>query len=451
MGYGITKADLPEDKARVVCFIDIGHSNMSVSLVAFKRGQLAVLATAYDRHLGGRNFDKTLVAHFAQLFKEKHKTDLFSNPKAVFRMASAVEKLKKILSANATAPLNVESLMNDIDFSAAMKREEFEGLVQDVVDRVTQPIKQALDNAGLTVDQVDAIEMIGGSTRIPALKERIVKFFNGKTLSFTLNADEAVARGCAFACAILSPVFKVRDFAVHDLSNYAIKFEWDPVPEIADEESSLTVFKANHSAPSTKILTFYRPAPFDIEAKYEDPQALPGRVNPWIGKYAIKGVEPNAAGDLAIVKVKARVNLHGILNIESAYVVEEEIVEEPIKEEETEKMDVDKTDGSDKKEGSDKDTAPQVKTKKVKKLVKKGDLPVVGGTTSLDTSLREAYREKENTMTVEDKLVADTEERRNALEEYIYDMRSKLDTTYEKYSSEEERSVFQEVLSKAEV
>ncbi|KAK5237082.1 adenyl-nucleotide exchange factor sse1, partial [Cryomyces antarcticus] len=84
LGYGITKLDLPgaEEKPRRVAFIDIGHSNYTCSIVEFKKGELAVKSTAYDRHFGGRNFDKALVDHFAKEFKEKFKIDINENAKA---------------------------------------------------------------------------------------------------------------------------------------------------------------------------------------------------------------------------------------------------------------------------------------------------------------------------------------------------------------------------------
>lgn len=351
LGYGITKTDLPEDKPRHVAIVDVGHSNMSVAIVAFKKGQLTVLSTAYDRHLGGRNFDKALVDHFVQVFKEKYKIDINSNPKALHRLYAGVEKLKKIMSANLQAPLNIESVMNDIDVSAMLKREELEALVTPVLERVTLPLEQALKEAKLTPADIDSIEMVGGTTRIPALKERVSNFF-GKPLSFTLNADEAVARGCAFACAIYSPVFKVREFTVHDITSYPIQFSWEPTPEIPNEDSSLVVFSRNNPVPSTKILTFYRKEAFDIDLAYAQPEYLPGKMNPWIGRYTIKNVTPTADGELSVVKIKARMNLHGVLNVESAYIVAEEEVEEPIKEEKKEEK---KEAKDEKKENKDPD------------------------------------------------------------------------------------------------
>lgn len=283
LGYGITKLDLPtaEEKPRRVAFVDVGHSNYTCSVVEFKKGELAVKSTAYDRHFGGRNFDKALVDHFAKEFKEKYKIDIYSNPKAIVRVATAAEKMKKILSANAQAPISIESLMNDVDVSGMMKRDELEELVKPLLDRATVPLEQALADAKLKPEDIDAVEMVGGCTRVPSLKERISKFF-GKPLSYTLNQDEAVARGCAFSCAILSPVFRVRDFSIHDIVNYPIEFNWEQSPDIPDEDTSLTVFNKGNVMPSTKILTFYRKQPFDLEAKYAKPETLPGKMNPWI-------------------------------------------------------------------------------------------------------------------------------------------------------------------------
>lgn len=510
LGYGITKLDLPtaEEKPRRVAFVDIGHSNYTCSIVEFKKGELAVKATAWDRHFGGRNFDKALVDHFAKEFKEKYKIDIYTNPKAVVRVTAAAEKLKKILSANAQAPISIESLMNDVDVQAVMRRDELEELLQPLLERATGPLEQALAEAKLKIEDIDAVEMVGGCTRVPSLKEKISKFFN-KPLSFTLNQDEAVARGCAFSCAILSPVFRVRDFSVHDIVNYPIEFSWEQSPDIPDEDTSLTVFNKGNVMPSTKILTFYRKQPFDLEAKYAKPEQLPGKLNPWIGRFSVKGVKADSKDDFMICKLKARLNLHGILNVESGYYVEDVEVEEPVPEEkEAEKKDGDVSDnldpyipasmstthgGSAEEEvvasaprsrfksmvkefyAGCKRTFPsrrpltppsrqametdppngtvelKPKTRKVKKQVRKGELPLSAGTSSLDQATKDAAAEKENSMFMEDKLVADTEDKKNELESYIYELRSKIDGQYADFASDEEKTKLKEKLDQSEV
>ncbi|EMD62563.1 hypothetical protein COCSADRAFT_146463 [Bipolaris sorokiniana ND90Pr] len=466
LGWGIPKLDLPgpEEKPRRVVFVNIGHSNYTATVVEFRKGELAVKSSAWDRHFGGRYIDKALVEHFAKEFKEKYKIDVMENGKARFRLAAGVEKLKKVLSANNMAPINVESIMNDVDVRGMLKREELEELIQPLLERATAPIEQALAEAKLTVEDIDSIEMVGGCTRVPALKTRIQDFF-GKPLSFTLNQDEAVARGCAFCCAILSPVFRVRDFSVHDMVNYPIEFTWEKSEDIPDEDTSLTVFNKGNVMPSTKILTFYRKHPFDLEARYAKPEQLPGKMNPWIGRFSVKGVKEDPKGDFMICKLKARLNVHGVLNVESGYYVEETEVEEPIPESPSEKKEGDvrfsefPNDSSTSEQSSaeraakryklsddsamdvDKDAPPEPpKMRKVKKQLRKGDLPLSAGTASLDDASKQIAAERENAMIMEDKLVADTENEKNNLESFIYELKDKILDVYAEFASDDEKA-----------
>ncbi|KHN97875.1 Heat shock protein Hsp88 [Metarhizium album ARSEF 1941] len=447
LGWGITKLDLPapEEKPRRVCFVDVGHSNFTCSVVEFKKGELAVKGTAWDHNFGGRDFDKALVDHLAKEFKGKYKIDIHTHGRAMARTIAAAEKTKKILSANQQAPVNIESLMNDIDVAAMITRQEFEAMIEPLLNRVQAPLEQALVQAKVTKDDIDVVEIVGGGSRVPALKERIQTFF-GKPLSYTMNADEAVARGCAFSCAILSPVFRVRDFSVQDIISYPIEFAWEKAADIPDEDTSLTVFNKGNVLPSTKILTFYRKQPFDLEARYAKPEDLPGKQNPWIGRFSVKGVKAEGQDEFMICKLKARINIHGVLNVENGYYVEDQEIEEEIKEDEkedSEKKDPDAMD-TDKKEDAPK------KTRKVKKQVRKGDLPISSGTSSLDPAQKAALSERESSMVMEDKLVADTEEKKNELETFIYDLRAKLDEQYAEFASDEEKTSIKAKLEVAE-
>lgn len=507
LGYGITKLDLPgpEEKPRRVAIVDIGHSNYTVSICEFRKGELKVVSTAYDRHFGGRNFDKAIIEHFRKEFLEKDKIDIYENPKARVRVAAAVEKLKKVLSANAIAPINIESLMNDVDVRGMLKREDMEELVKPLLERATVPLEQALAEAKMKPEDIDFIELVGGCTRVPALKAAIQNFF-GKTLNFTMNADEAIARGCAFSCAILSPVFRVRDFSVQDIVNYPIEFAWEKSPDIPDEDTNLTVFNRGNALPSTKILTFYRKQPFDLEAKYAKPEELPGKINPWMGRFSVKGVKADGKDEFMICKLKARLNLHGVLNVEQGYFVEEQEIEEPIPDVKDDKKEGDvskvcvvrsatisteeeetmlvgtpsdlkqmhtarderatkrqKTnpllttvqamDTDDKANG---DSKGPIKTRKVKKQVRKGDLPLSAGTASLDQATKDEYMEKEGQMAAEDKLVLETEDRKNELESEIYALRGKIDEPYSsngysEFASEEEKQKVRDKCEELEV
>lgn len=182
-------------------------------MVAFEPGAMRVLSHASDPNLGGRDFDEVLFRHFAEQFKDQYKIDVYSNAKACIRLRTACEKLKKVLSANAEAPLSIECLMDEKDVRGFIKREEFEKLAAGLLERVLVPCKKALEDAELGVDSVHSVELVGSGSRIPAIG-RILSGFFGKEPSRMLNASECVARGCALQCAMLSPVFKVRNYEV---------------------------------------------------------------------------------------------------------------------------------------------------------------------------------------------------------------------------------------------
>uniref|UniRef100_A0A672MY59 Heat shock 70 kDa protein 4-like n=1 Tax=Sinocyclocheilus grahami TaxID=75366 RepID=A0A672MY59_SINGR len=246
LAYGIYKQDLPtpEEKPRTVVFVDIGHSGYQVSVCAFNKGKLKILATAFDPEMGGKDFDERLVKHFCEEFAVKYKLDVKSKPRALVRLYQECEKLKKLMSANSSdLPLNIECFMNDIDVSGKLNRYAFEEMCADVLARVEPPLRSLLEQAHLKKDDIHAVEIVGGSSRMPAIKERINKFF-GKEPSTTLNADEAVARGCALQCAILSPAFKVREFSTTDVVPFPISLKWNSAAE--DGVSDCEVFPKNH-------------------------------------------------------------------------------------------------------------------------------------------------------------------------------------------------------------
>ena len=136
LSYGIYKTDLPADKTTHVAFVDCGAMDTTVSIVAFVKGKLTVLATACDRHVGGRDFDMILANHFAAEWKEKHKIDAHTSKKAMYRLLGACEKTKKMLSANPQAPIAIECFMEDIDVKGMMDRDVFLELAEPGLKQV---------------------------------------------------------------------------------------------------------------------------------------------------------------------------------------------------------------------------------------------------------------------------------------------------------------------------
>lgn len=434
VGYGVFKTnDLPEDEPKKVAFIDIGHSSYQVSIAAVKKGELKILGSAYDKHFGGRDLDYAIAEHFAEEFKGKYKIDIHENPKAFYRVLSAAEKLKKVLSANTHAPFNVESLMNDIDVSSSLTRDELEEFIAPLIAKINVPVETALKDAGLTAADLDSIEVIGGCTRVPSIKTKLSELF-GKPLSFTLNQDEAIARGNAFICAMHSPTLRVRPFKFEDFNPYSVSYYWDKQEE---DEDHLEVFPRGGTFPSTKIITLFRDGDFKVEAKYSNREELPIGTEEVVNRWDIKGVKLNEGETSIATKLKLRNDPSGFYTIESAHTVEEKLVKELVEPEPKEG-----------EEEAEEEAEPQYV--EVKRTVKKDDLQIISYSAALPDDVRQAYYEKEHAMVMEDKLVADTEDRKNALEEYIYELRGKLEEQYSEFASDEEKEKLSGMLMKAE-
>uniref|UniRef100_A0A8D0ANP5 Heat shock protein 4a n=1 Tax=Sander lucioperca TaxID=283035 RepID=A0A8D0ANP5_SANLU len=473
LAYGIYKQDLPapEEKARIVVFVDVGHSGYQVSVCAFNKGKLKILATAFDSELGGKGFDDILVNHFCEEFGKKYKLDVKSKPRALVRLYQECEKLKKLMSANSSdLPLNIECFMNDIDVSGKLNRGQFEEMCAGLLAKVEGPLRNVMEQAKLKKEDIYAVEIVGGASRIPAIKERISKFF-GKELSTTLNADEAVARGCALQCAILSPAFKVREFSITDVVPYSISLKWNSAAE--EGLSDCEVFPKNHAAPFSKVLTFFRKEPFTLEGYYNNPKELP-YPNGTIGQFVIQNVVPQASGESAKIKVKVRVNVHGMFSVSSASLVE--VIktaegEEPMEtdqtgKEEENKMQVDQEDqklrtgdNEEKKSEAEEMEVTLCWTAEDAKQVKKNDLPPEAKKPKVKTKTVELpiennlhwqlsndtlnmFVENEGKMIMQDKLEKERNDAKNNVEEYVYEMRDKLHGILEKFVNEADRDTF---------
>lgn len=473
LAYGIYKTDLPENDQLNVAFVDIGHASLQVCIAGFKKGQLKILGHSFDRSLGGRDFDEVLFQHFAAKFKEEYKIDVSQNARASLRLRVACEKLKKVLSANPEAPLNIECLMEEKDVRGFIKRDEFEQISAPILERVKRPLEKALAETGLSVENVHMVEVVGSASRIPAIIKILTEFF-GKEPRRTMNASECVARGCTLQCAILSPTFKVREFQVNESLPFSISLSWkgsapETQNETGDNQQSTVVFPKGNPIPSVKALTFYRSGTFTVDVQYADVSELQAPAK--ISTYTI-GPFQSTKSERAKVKVKVRLNMHGIVSIESATLLEEEEVEVPVTKEpekEAAKMETDEapsdaappssseTDvnmqdakgtadapGTENGVPESGDKPTQMETDKTpKKKVKKTNIPVselvYGGMLPVDV---QKAVEKEFEMALQDRVMEETKDRKNAVEAYVYDMRNKLCDKYQDFVTDSEREQF---------
>jgi heat shock protein 4 len=450
IAYGIYKTDLPENDPLHVMFVDIGDSHMSVGIVAFQKGKLRVLSTAYDRTLGGRNFDRALADHFAKVFKDKYKIDVKSNMKAWIRLETACEKVKKILSANSQAPLAIDSLMDDIDVSAMVTRDDFEQFCAPLFERLQEPFKQVMQETGLTGSTLHAIELVGGASRMPQLAPLIAKL-TGKEFSRTMNAEESVARGAALQCAMLSPTFRVREFKAEDSNYYPINLVWkDLDSESMETEEPTEIFPKNCVVPAMKIITFPRGKPCEIKASYAPTADLPPGTSHFIGKWVIPTVPPTESGESAKVRVKVKLDGNGIFSVEYAQMIENVVASKDASEDKKEAAASPKEDDNDKKSKEADETKAAEKKEDAKITTKRTNLFIQEVTDGMSPAQIQALAAEEKKRLEKDTELRETAEARNAVEAYVYDTRSDLNGSLLPYVLEADKDSFYSQLNEAE-
>jgi heat shock protein 4 len=465
LAYGIYKTDLPDDTAPLrVAFVDAGAEAVQVSVVAYSKGTLKVLSHAWDAAAGGDAYDDALFEHWATAFDAKYKVDVRSSPRSSFRLRLACEKLKKLLSSIPDAVINVEGLAPDVDATGSMTRAEYEALTAGVAARAQAPMAAALAKASLTPADIASVEVIGGASRAPALLAAVEAAF-GRPPSRTLNAKEAVARGAALACAMLSPIFRVREFEVIDSFPFGVAFSWDR----DGARTSSVLFEAGGPLPSAKILTFLRDEQFTVDAAYTDESELadgaPRGVGSWsVGPPLVTPLRP--AGDKARLKVKVKLNLHGIVQVEYVQQVEEEPVVEAEPAAAASAADggdaaMADADGATAAAAAAGDgaaaaaaaapmdaDAPPAAPKAAR--VKKHTVAFDPAPTRYDAATMTALCEAELQMELTAKQRAEVDEAKNGLEAYIFATRSALADAWHAYASDAERDALSKALEAAE-
>jgi len=200
IAYGLDK----KGKEQNILVFDLGGGTFDVTALTIDNGVFEVLATNGDTHLGGEDFDQRVMSYFVKMIKKKYNTDIGTDKRALQKLRREVERVKRALSQQHQARVEIESLFDGVDFSETLTRARFEELNLDLFKKTLEPVKKVLADAGLKKTDVDEIVLVGGSTRIPKVQQLLQDFFNGKELNRGVNPDEAVAYGAAVQGGILS-------------------------------------------------------------------------------------------------------------------------------------------------------------------------------------------------------------------------------------------------------
>jgi len=433
LAYGIFKdirKEFTKESPTNVMFIDLGASAYTVTIAAFEPGKLIIKSCNFDDSLGGRDFDEVIGNWIASKFVEKYGKKLScapqDKPKVMLKILAAAEKAKKTLSPQGVkeASINLECLMDDLDFNIMLKAADYEAMSAPLLAKLEGPIQKTLAEVKLTSADLSSVEIVGGSTRIGFLKKKLQNILGVKTISTTMNADESVSRGAALQSAILSPRFKVLPYEIVEYGQLPIKLAWD---EDKSEEqgmevdaegadmptNSVVMFGRGLNFPIVRRVTLRRNGEFKVSSSYDASAAdygLDSGATQGVSNWTIKA----PAGEEKKIRVNVKQDIHGIVQLSSAQMVEEiEEDEAPPKEE-----------AKAPEEGKEAEP-PAEKKKKVKRTNLDYTESKPLDWTDADIS---KFTETEVAMRNTDRIVQETSDMRNVLESYIYDMRDKITT-----------------------
>ncbi|WP_405321494.1 molecular chaperone DnaK [Frisingicoccus sp.] len=307
LAYGLDN----ESEQKIMVY-DLGGGTFDVSVIEIGDGVIEVLATSGDNHLGGDDFDNKLTQYMIDEFKRQEGVDLSGDKMAMQRLKEAAEKAKKELSSAANTNINLPFITATAEgakhFEMNLTRAKFDELTSDLVERTVIPVQNALRDAGITASELSKVLLVGGSTRIPAVQDK-VKQLTGKEPSKTLNPDECVAIGASIQGGKLAGDAGAGDILLLDVTPLTLSIE--TMGGIATH-----LIERNTTIPTKKSQIFSTAADnqtaVDINVVQGERQFA--KDNKSLGRFQLDGIAPAPRG-IPQIEVTFDIDANGIVNV----------------------------------------------------------------------------------------------------------------------------------------
>ena len=307
LAYGLDKKN-----AHTVAIYDLGGGTFDISVLELGEGVYEVKSTNGDTHLGGDDFDQVIINHIAEEFKKENNVDLRKDPQALQRLRESAEKAKIELSSSQEAQINqpfiTQGKEGPLHLTMSLGRAKLEQLVDNLVQKTLEPVKQALKDAKIEKDKIDEVVLVGGMTRMPKIVDTVTKFF-GKEPNKSVNPDEVVAVGAAVQGGVLGG--EVKDVLLLDVTPLTLGIE-------TLGGVSTPLIEKNATIPTSKSQIFSTAGDSQTQVEInvlqgERPMAMD---NKSLGRFILSGIPPSPRG-VPQIEVTFDIDASGILNVKA--------------------------------------------------------------------------------------------------------------------------------------